>query len=172
MNEVKGNGLSLFKIDVMINYNICEVFFDNFEILVDMLIGEEGKGFCYIVDSMNVECILIVYECIGDVKFFIEKVIGYVSECVVFGWLIGVNQGIQFLIVKVYVEVQVVELMVIKVVIFFDSGVMVVVEVNMVKFLVVDVFWQVVEMCMQVYGGFVFVCEYGIECKWWEVWFY
>ena len=104
MQAAKENGLSLSKIDAMINHNSCEVFFDNVEIPADTLVGEEGKGFRYIVDSMNAKRILIAYECIGDAKFFIEKAWDYANERVVFGNPIGCNQGIAFPIAHAYVS--------------------------------------------------------------------
>jgi alkylation response protein AidB-like acyl-CoA dehydrogenase len=168
MNAAKGNGLSLSKIDAMINHNTCEVFFDNLEIPADTLIGEEGKGFRYIVDSMNAERILIAYECIGDAKFFARKAVEYANERVVFGKPIGANQGIQFPIAKAYAEAQAAELMVTKAAAMFDAGQKAAAEANMAKLLAADASWAMAEVCMQVYGGFAFAREYGIERKWRE----
>lgn len=170
--EVIGKGLIVQLIVNMVNYEINELFFDNLEIFVDSLIGEEGKGFCYIFDGFNVECILIVVECIGDGCWFIDKVSYYVCDCVVFGWLIGQNQGVQFFIVEVYIEVEVVDLMCWCVCQEYDVGFNVGVSVNMVKYLVVKVFWEVVNVCLQIYGGFGFVCEYDVECKFCEICLY
>lgn len=146
--EVIGYGLMVWLILNMVNYEINELFFDNFEILVDNLIGEEGQGFKYIFDGLNVECMLIVVECIGDGYWFIDKVLQYVKECVVFGCLIGQNQGVQFLIVCVFVNVEVVSLMCFDVVCWFDVYVLCGVQVNMVKLFVVDVLWEVVNVCL------------------------
>jgi acyl-CoA dehydrogenase len=168
MNEARENGLSLSKIDAMINHNTCEVFFDNVEIPVDTLVGEEGKGFRYIVDSMNAERILIAYESIGDAKFFIEKACKYAGERIVFGKPIGANQGIQFPIAQAYAQAQAAELMVNKAAAMFDSGQKAAAEANMAKLLAADASWAAAEVCMQVYGGFAFAREYGIERKWRE----
>lgn len=163
-----GNGIELRKIDAMINHNTCEVFIDNLEIPGDTLVGEEGKGFRYIVDSMNAERILIASECIGDAKYFIRKAVEYANERKVFGGPIGANQGIQFPIAKAYADAQAAELMVRKAAALFDSGQKVAAEANMAKLLAADASWQAAEVCMQVYGGFAFAREYGIERKWRE----
>ncbi|MFT6105687.1 MAG: alkylation response protein AidB-like acyl-CoA dehydrogenase [Paracoccaceae bacterium] len=168
MREAVGNGLTLSKIDAMINHNSCEVFFDNLEIPADTLIGEEGKGFRYIVDSMNAERILIAYECIGDAKFFIRKATEYARDRVVFGRPIGANQGIQFPIAKAYADTMAAELMVNKAAAMFDSGIKAAAEANMAKMLAADASWAAAEVCMQTYGGFAFAREYGIERKWRE----
>lgn len=168
MREALGRGLELRKIDAMINHNTCEVFIDNLEIPGDTLVGEEGKGFRYIVDSMNAERILIAYECIGDAKFFIRKAVQYANERTVFGNPIGANQGIQFPIAKAYAEAQAAELMVKKAAALFDAGHKAAAEANMAKMLAADASWQAAEVCMQVFGGFAFAREYGIERKWRE----
>ncbi len=168
MNEALKNGLSLSKIDAMINHNSCEVFFDNVEIPAYALIGEEGEGFRYIVDSMNAERILIAYECLGDAKFFLEKACEYAGERVVFGKPIGANQGIQFPIAQAYAQTQAAELMVNKAAAIFESGQKAAAEANMAKLLAADASWAAAEVCMQVHGGFAFSREYGIERKWRE----
>jgi acyl-CoA dehydrogenase len=168
MRDALGKGLELRKIDAMINHNSCEVFFDNLEIPGDTLVGEEGKGFRYIVDSMNAERILIAYECIGDAKFFIRKAVEYAKDRTVFGNPIGLNQGIQFPISQAYATAQAAELMVKKAAALFDAGHKAAAEANMAKMLAADASWQAAEVCMQVYGGFVFAREYGIERKWRE----
>jgi len=168
MNLALKNGLSLSKIDAMINHNTCEVFFDNLEIPADTLIGEEGKGFRYIVDSMNAERILIAYECIGDAKYFVDKACAYANERSVFGRPIGANQGIQFPIAQAYAQAQAAELMVNKAASLFDAGEKSGAEANMAKLLAADASWATAEVCMQTYGGFAFAREYGIERKWRE----
>ena len=168
MNDARRNGMRLSKIDAMINHNTCEVFFDDVEIPAETLVGEEGKGFRYIVDSMNAERILIAYECIGDAKFFIEKACDYARNRVVFGRPIGANQGVQFPIAKVFAQAQAAELMVNKAVALFDSGAQPAAEANMAKLLAADASWEAAEACMQTFGGFAFAREYGIERKWRE----
>jgi alkylation response protein AidB-like acyl-CoA dehydrogenase len=168
MNEARQNGLSLSKIDAMINHNTCEVFFDNVEIPADTLIGEEGKGFRYIVDSMNAERILIAYECIGDARYFVEKACRYANDRSVFGRPIGANQGIQFPIAQTHAQAQAAELMVTKAATLYDAGKSAAAEANMAKLLAADASWATAEMCMQTYGGFAFAREYGIERKWRE----
>lgn len=168
MRDTLGKGLELRKIDAMINHNSCEVFFDNLEIPGDTLVGEEGKGFRYIVNSMNAERILIAYECIGDAKFFIRKAVEYAKDRKVFGNPIGSNQGIQFPIAQAYAAAQAAELMVKKAAALFDAGHKAAAEANMAKMLAADASWQAAEVCMQVYGGFAFAREYGIERKWRE----
>lgn len=168
MREALGKGLELRKIDAMINHNTCEVFIDNLEIPGDTLVGEEDKGFRYIVDSMNAERILIAYECIGDAKFFIRSAVEYANNRTVFGNPIGANQGIQFPIAKAYADAQAAELMVKKAAVMFDSGYKAAEEANMAKMLAADASWQAAEVCMQVFGGFAFAREYGIERKWRE----
>lgn len=168
MRSAMDKGLSLSKIDAMINHNTCEVFFDNLEIPADTLIGDEGKGFKYIVDSMNAERILIAYECIGDAKYFIRRATEYANERVVFGRPIGTNQGIQFPIAQVYAQAQAAELMVNKAAALFDNGAKAAEEANMAKLLAADASWAAAEVCMQTFGGFAFAREYGIERKWRE----
>ena len=168
MQKAKGNGLELRKIDAMINHNSCEVFFDNLEIPADTLIGEEGRGFRYIVDSMNAERILIAYECLGDARFFIRRATEYASERIVFGHPIGRNQGVQFPIARAYADLMAAELMVAKAAALFEAGEKAGAEANMAKMLAADASWQAAEVCMQVFGGFAFAHEYGIERKWRE----
>lgn len=168
MQRAKGNGLELKKIDAMINHNSCEVFFDDLEIPADTLIGEEGKGFRHIVDSMNAERILIAYECLGDARFFIKKAVDYANDRKVFGGPIGQNQGIQFPIAKAQANLMAAELMVAKASALFEAGRNAGAEANVAKLLAADASWQAAEVCMQVHGGFAFAREYGIERKWRE----
>lgn len=168
MRAALGKGLELRKIDAMINHNTCEVFFNDLEIPANTLIGEEGKGFRYIVDSMNAERILIAYECIGDAKFFIRKAVDYANERVVFDNPIGKNQGVQFPIAQAYASAMAAELMVQKAAAVFDGGGNAGELANMAKLIAADASWQAAEMCMQVHGGFAFAREYGIERKWRE----
>jgi acyl-CoA dehydrogenase len=168
MRAALGNGLTLSKIDAMINHNTCEVFFDNLEVPADTLVGEEGKGFRYIVDSMNAERILIASECIGDAKYFIRRAVEYANDRTVFGHPIGKNQGLQFPIAKAYADTMSAELMVAKAAAMFDAGHKAAAEANMAKMLAADASWAAAEICMQTFGGFAFAREYGIERKWRE----
>ncbi len=168
LREAKGKGLELTKIDAMINHNTCELFMDGLEVPAENLIGEEGKGFRYIVDSMNAERILISAECIGDAKFFIRKATEYARERVVFGRPIGANQGIQFPIARAHAELQAAELLVQKAAALFEAGRDCGAEANMGKMLASEVAWRAAEACMQTHGGFAYAREYGIERKWRE----
>lgn len=168
MRDARGSGLTLRKIDAMINHNSCEVFFDDLEIPATALVGEEGKGFRYIVDSMNAERILIASECIGDARFFIRRAVEYANSRRVFGRSIGANQGVQFPIAKAHADAQAAELMVRRATALFEQGAPVAAQANMAKLLAADASWAAAEMCMQVHGGFAFAREYGIERKWRE----
>jgi acyl-CoA dehydrogenase len=158
LREAKGNGVEIRKIDAMINHNTCEVFIDNLEVPAENLIGEEGKGFKYIVDSMNAERILIASESLGDAKYFIRRACDYARERVVFGRPIGQNQGVQFPIARAHAELVAAELVVRKAC----------AEANMGKMLAADAAWKAADSCLQTFGGFGFAREYGIERKWRE----
>jgi acyl-CoA dehydrogenase len=168
LREAKGHGIELKKIDCMLNHNTCEVFIDNLEVPAENLIGEEGKGFKYIVDSMNAERILIASECLGDARFFIRRATEYARERVVFGRPIGQNQGVQFPIARAYAELMAAELVVAKAAALFDAGRDCGPEANMGKMLAADAAWHAAEACMQTFGGFAYAREYGIERKWRE----
>ena len=144
------------------------MFFDDLEIPGSTLVGEEGRGFRYIVDSMNAERILIAYECIGDAKFFIRKAVEYAGSRVVFDRPIGANQGVQFPISEAYAKAQAAELMVAKAAAIIEAGHRAASEANMAKMLAADASWAAAEACMSVHGGFAFAREYGIERKWRE----
>ncbi|MEP5805792.1 MAG: acyl-CoA dehydrogenase family protein, partial [Roseobacter sp.] len=150
MRAAQGVGLEVRKIDAMINHNSCEVFFDNLMIPGEALIGEQDKGFGYIVDSMNAERILIASECIGDARFFIERAVKYANERQVFGRSIGQNQGIQFPIAQAYAQAEAADLMVRKAATLFDAGHKVAQEANLAKMLAADASWTAAEVCMQV----------------------
>ncbi|MFK7761730.1 MAG: acyl-CoA dehydrogenase family protein [Roseobacter sp.] len=168
MRAARGHGLELRKIDAMINHNSCEVFFEDLHVPASALIGEEGRGFRYIVDSMNAERILIAAECIGDARFFIRKATEYAKERKVFERSIGQNQGVQFPIAEAHAQTEAADLMVRKAAALFDVGHPSGPEANMAKMLAADASWAAAEICMQVYGGFAFAREYGIERKWRE----
>jgi acyl-CoA dehydrogenase len=168
LNEAKGRGVEINKIDAMINHNTCEVFFDNLEVPAENLIGEEGQGFRYIVDSMNAERILIASESLGDAKFFIRRAADYAKERIVFGRPIGQNQGVAFPIARAHADLVAAELVVRKACALFESERDCGAEANMGKMLAADAAWKAAEACLQTFGGFGFAREYGIERKWRE----
>jgi acyl-CoA dehydrogenase len=168
LREAEGRGLDIRKIDAMLNHNTCEVFFDNLEIPAENLIGEEGQGFRYIVDSMNAERILIASESLGDARYFIRRASEYAKERVVFGRPIGQNQGVAFPIARAHAQASAAELMVRKAAALFEAGRDCGAEANMGKMLAADAAWAAGEACMQTFGGFAFAREYGIERKWRE----
>jgi acyl-CoA dehydrogenase len=168
LRETKGEGVEIKKIDAMINHNTCEVFFDNLEVPAENLIGEEGQGFRYIVDSMNAERILIASESLGDAKFFIRRAADYAKERIVFGRPIGQNQGVQFPIARAYAELVAAELVVRKACAMFEAERDCGAEANMGKMLAADAAWKAAEACLQTFGGFGYAREYGIERKWRE----
>ena len=168
LREAKGKGVEINKIDAMINHNTCEVFFDNLEVPAESLIGVEGQGFKYIVDSMNAERILIASESLGDAKFFIRRAADYAKERVVFGRPIGQNQGVAFPIARAHAEMVAAELVVKKAAALFEAERDCGAEANMGKMLAADAAWKAAEACLQTFGGFGFAREYGIERKWRE----
>ena len=168
LREAKGKGVEIKKIDAMINHNTCEVFFDNLEVPAENLIGEEGQGFRYIVDSMNAERILIASESLGDAKFFIRRAADYAKERIVFGRPIGQNQGVQFPIARAHAELVAAELVVRKACAMFEAERDCGAEANMGKMLAADAAWKAAEACLQTFGGFGYAREYGIERKWRE----
>lgn len=168
MRDVLDRGLSIRPIDAMINHNTTEVFFDNMRIPAASLIGEEGKGFRYILDGMNAERILVGSEAIGDARWFIAKASHYASERVVFGRPIGMNQGIQFPIARAHAETDAAELMLRKAAALFEAGLPCGDSANMGKMLASEAAWHAGEACMQTHGGFSYAREYDIERKWRE----
>ncbi|MEY3104950.1 MAG: Acyl-CoA dehydrogenase [Pseudomonadota bacterium] len=168
MRDVLDRGLSIRPIDAMINHNTTEVFFDNMRIPASSLIGEEGKGFRYILDGMNAERILVGSEAIGDARWFIAKASRYASERVVFGRPIGMNQGIQFPIARAHAETDAAELMLRKAAALFETGLPCGDAANMGKMLASEAAWHAGEACMQTHGGFSYAREYDIERKWRE----
>ena len=168
LREAKGKGVEIKKIDAMINHNTCEVFFDNLEVPAENLIGEEGQGFRYIVDSMNAERILIASESLGDAKFFIRRAADYAKERIVFGRPIGQNQGVQFPIARAHADLVAAELVVRKACALFEAERDCGAEANMGKMLAADAAWKAAEACLQTFGGFGYAREYGIERKWRE----
>jgi acyl-CoA dehydrogenase len=168
MREVLDRGLSIRPIDAMINHNTTEVFFDNMRIPASSLIGEEGKGFRYILDGMNAERILVGAEAIGDARWFIAKASRYASERVVFGRPIGMNQGIQFPIARAHAETEAAALMLRKAATLFEAGLPCGDAANIGKMLASEAAWHAAEACMQTFGGFGYAREYDVERKWRE----
>lgn len=160
-----GSGLTIRPIRAMLNHHATEVFFDNLRIPKSSLIGEEGKGFRYILDGMNAERILIAAECIGDARWFIDRASAYAKERQVFGRPIGQNQGIQFPIARAYAATEAAALMVQRAASLFDTGVACGTEANMAKLLAADASWAAADMCLQTHGGFGFAVEYDVERK-------
>src|SRR5271165_5173751 len=161
----KAKGLTIRPIRTMMNHNSCEVFFDNMEVPAENLVGEEGKGFRYILDGMNAERLLIASESIGDAKWFIQKAADYAKERHVFGRPIGQNQGIQFPIARAYAQMRAAELMVHQGCAMFAAGHTPGEQANMAKLLAADAAWAAAEACVQTHGGFGFAEEYDVERK-------
>ncbi|MBC8008311.1 MAG: acyl-CoA/acyl-ACP dehydrogenase [Prolixibacteraceae bacterium] len=160
-----GKGMTVRPIRNMVNHETNELFFDNLEIPAQNLIGEEGKGFKYILDGLNAERTLIAAECIGDGYWFIERVTKYVKERVVFGRVIGQNQGVQFPIAESYIEVEAANLMRWKACALFDAHQPCGTEANMAKYLAAKASWEAANACLQFHGGFGFASEYDVERK-------
>jgi alkylation response protein AidB-like acyl-CoA dehydrogenase len=165
MRAALGKGLTIRPIRTMMNHNTTEVFFDNVEIPAENLVGEEGKGFRYILDGMNAERLLIAAECIGDAKWFIERAVAYAKERVLFGRPIGQNQGVQFPIARAYAQMRAAEAIVQRGLRKFEAGENCGEEANMGKMLAAEASWAAGEACIQTYGGFGFAEEYDIERK-------
>ena len=165
MREVVGKGLTIKPIRTLMNHSTTEVFFDDLRIPATSLIGEEGKGFRYILSGMNAERILIAAECVGDAKWFIEKATGYARDRSVFKRPIGQNQGVQFPIARCYAQMRAAELMVHHAAQAYDAGGNPGAEANMAKLLASEASWAAADMCVQTFGGFGFAEEYDVERK-------
>jgi acyl-CoA dehydrogenase len=165
LREAIGKGLTVQPILNMVNHETNELFFENLEIPVENLIGEEGKGFKYILDGLNAERTLIAAECIGDGYWFIDKASKYANERIVFGRPIGQNQGVQFPIAKAYVNLEAANLMRYKACELFDAHQPCGTQANMAKMLAADASWEAANVCLQTHGGFGFACEYDVERK-------
>jgi acyl-CoA dehydrogenase len=176
----KTEGLSIFIVDIaqamqkgmtvrsianMVNHETNELFFDELEIPVENMIGQEGQGFKYIMDGLNAERILIAAECIGDGRWFVDRVIQYVSQRRVFGRATGQNQGVQFPIAESHIEVEAADLMRWNACRLFDSQMPCGAEANMAKYLAAKASWEAANVCLQMHGGFGFACEYDVERK-------
>jgi alkylation response protein AidB-like acyl-CoA dehydrogenase len=165
LDKAKGHGLTIRPIRTMMNHATTEVFFDNVKVPVENLIGEEGKGFRYLLSGLNAERILIGAECIGDAKWFIEKATGYAKQRILFGRPIGQNQGIQFPIAEAYTAMRAAELMVHEAARRYEEGLDCGAEANMAKMLAADASWKAANVCVQTHGGFGFAEEYDVERK-------
>jgi alkylation response protein AidB-like acyl-CoA dehydrogenase len=174
----RGEGLSVFLVDIrdlpgfeirplrmMMNHSTNALFFDNVEIPADSLIGEEGRGFHYILDGMNAERILVASESIGDGRWFVERAVAYSSQRVVFGKPIGANQGVQFPIAKSHMAVETAQLMRDKAAALFDAGEPCGAEANMAKYLAAEAAWEAGNACIDAHGGYGFAEEYDVERK-------
>lgn len=165
LREAIGKGLEVKPIRNMVNHETNQLFIDNLEVPAENLIGEEGKGFKYILDGLNAERILIAAECIGDGYWFIDRAKNYAKERVVFDRPIGQNQGVQFPIAKAYVNIEAANLMRYKAAALFDAKQPCGAEANMAKLLAADASWEAANACLQTHGGFGFAAEYDVERK-------
>ena len=165
LHDAVKNGMTIRPILNMVNHETNELFFDNLEIPAENLIGEEGKGFKYILDGLNAERVLIAAECIGDGYWFVDRVTQYVKDRIVFGRPIGQNQGVQFPIARSYINVEAASLMRYEACRLFDAHLPCGAQANMAKLLAADASWEAANACLQFHGGFGFACEYDVERK-------
>ena len=165
LRDAIGRGLTVRPIESMVTHDAAELFFENLEIPAENLIGEEGKGFRYILDGLNAERAIIAAECIGDGYWFIDRVTKYAGERVVFGRPIGQNQGVQFPIAQAFIEVEAANLMRFRACALFDAGKPCGKEANMAKYLAAKASWEAGNACLQFHGGFGFAAEYDVERK-------
>jgi acyl-CoA dehydrogenase len=165
MREARKNGMTIKPIRTMINHSTTEIFFDNVPVPAENLIGEEGKGFRYILSGMNAERILIAAECVGDARWFIKKAADYARERVVFGRPIGQNQGIQFPIARAFAQTEAAEAILDKACRLYEAGETTGTYANMAKLLASEASWAAAESCMQTHGGFGVAEEYDVERK-------
>lgn len=164
-DKLDPEGFEIQPIEVMINNDTNQLFFDNVEVPASCLIGEEGMGFRYLLDGLNTERILIAAECVGDGRWFVEKATDYAKTRVVFQRPIGQNQGIQFPLARVYADVEAANLMVERAADLFDAGEPCGAEANMAKLLAADASWEAANVAMQTFGGYGFAKEYDVERK-------
>ena len=165
MRDALENGMTIKPIRTMINHSTTEVFFDDVPIPADSLIGDEGKGFRYILSGMNAERILIAAECVGDGRWFVKKATDYANDRKVFGRPIGQNQGIQFPIARAHAQLQAATLMTREAAAKYDAGEPCGAEANMAKMLTSEASWAAAEACIQTHGGFGVAEEYDVERK-------
>ena len=165
LREAEKSGMTVRPILNMVNHETNELFFENLEIPEENLIGQEGKGFKYILDGLNAERTLIAAECIGDGYWFIDRVTAYARDRQVFGRPIGQNQGVQFPIAEAFIEVEAANLMRWKACELFDAHEPMGAQANMAKYLAAKASWEAANACLQFHGGFGFACEYDVERK-------
>ena len=165
LRDAIGKGLNLRPIDNMVNHETNELFFDGLEVPAENLIGEEGKGFKYILDGLNAERVLIAAECIGDGRWFVERASRYAKDRVVFDRPIGQNQGVQFPLAESHIEVEAASLMRFRACELYDARKPCGAEANMAKYLAAKASWEAANACLQTHGGFGFACEYDVERK-------
>ncbi len=165
MRQAAGNGLTIEPVRTMMNHHTTQIFFDNLFVPAENLIGEEGQGFRYLLDSLNAERILIAAESIGDGYWFVERAVSYANQRVVFGRPIGQNQGVQFPIAGAYIKLQAADLMRYRAAELFDNRQPCGAEANMAKYLAADAAWEAANVALQTHGGFGFAAEYDIERK-------
>jgi len=168
IRDCRGKGMEIKPIKAMVNHNTTEVFFDGARVPVENLIGEEGRGFKYILDGMNAERILVSSEAIGDGRWFTKTAVAYAKERVVFGRPIGQNQGVQFPIARAHAEIEAADLLLRKAAAMFQAGMPCGDDANMGKMLASEAAWHAAEACMQTHGGFGYAREYDVERKWRE----
>jgi acyl-CoA dehydrogenase len=168
LREARGRGLEIKPIKAMINHNTAEVFFNDFEVPAENLIGEEGKGFRYIVDGLNAERILVASEAVGDGRWFVTRAVDYANSRQVFGRSIGKNQGIQFPLARAHAELEAADMMCRRAAALFDAHAPCGADANMAKLLASEACWKAAEAAMQTHGGFGYAKEYDIERKWRE----
>ena len=164
----RGKGLEIRPLKAMVNHNTTEVFFDGARVPAENLIGEEGKGFRYILDGINAERILVSSEAIGDARWFTKTAVAYAKQRIVFDRPIGQNQGIQFPIARAHAETEAADLLLRKAAALFEAGLPCGDDTNMAKMLAADASWHAGEACMQTHGGFGYAREYDVERKWRE----
>ena len=165
LREARGAGLTIRPIATMLNHHTTELFFEGLRVPAANRIGEEGRGFRYILDGMNAERILIAAESVGDGRWFIEKSVAYANSRVVFGRPIGQNQGVQFPIANAYAHLRAADLMRWEAARLFDGGQPCGAEANLSKMLAADAAWEAANVCLQTHGGFGFATEYDVERK-------
>jgi acyl-CoA dehydrogenase len=168
LRQAVGNGLEIRPLKAMINHNTTEIFMDNLKIPASSLIGQEGRGFRYILDGMNAERILVASECVGDGRWFIRKAVAYANERQVFGRPIGQNQGVQFPIARAWAALEAADMVCRRAAALFAAGKDCGADANIAKMLASEATWQAAEACMQTHGGFAYAREYDVERKWRE----
>ena len=165
LRSAVGNGVTIRPLRAMMNHATTEVFFDNLEVPAENRVGEEGRGFRYLIDGLNAERILIAAECVGDGRWFVERAVGYANERIVFNRPIGKNQGVQFPIARAHVNVEAADLMRMRAAELFDAGRPCGAEANMAKLLAADASWEAANVALQTHGGFGFAEDYDVERK-------